>query len=52
MFRKLINKFKFFSEIEKLNEENKKLKEKLNEKQDQINKTNAYYKKKIYSLKK
>lgn len=38
-------------ELEKLKEENKVLKQKLEEKQEHINKTNSYYKKKLYALK-
>jgi predicted RNase H-like nuclease (RuvC/YqgF family) len=37
--------------LEKLEEENKALKQKLEEKQEHINKTNSYYKKKLYALK-
>lgn len=52
MFKKLISKLKNSCEedIERLNEENKMLKEKILEKQEQINKTNAYYKKKLRNL--
>lgn len=39
-------------EIEALENENKKLKMKLDEKQEVINQTNAYWKKKLYNLKK
>lgn len=40
------------TEIEKLERENDILKQKLLEKQEQINKTNAYYKRLMYSKKK
>lgn len=49
-FKKLQNPCE--EDIDKLNEENKQLKQKLIEKQEQINKTNAYYKKKMYGMKK
>jgi len=39
-------------EIENLEKENKSLKKKLDEKQEVINQTNAYWKKKMYNLKK
>ena len=54
MFTKWIKKLQNPCEedINKLNEENKQLKQKLIEKQEQINKTNAYYKKKMYNMKK
>lgn len=39
-------------QIEDLKQENKKLQEKLLEKQEHINKTNAYWKKKLHSLSK
>jgi hypothetical protein len=38
--------------LEELQKENDDLKIKILEKQDQINKTNSYYKKKIYDMKK
>lgn len=38
-------------EIKKLKQENDELKAKLVEKQEHINKTNSYYKKKIYAMK-
>lgn len=37
--------------IEQLESENKELKEKLVEKQEHINKTNAYWKKRMFELK-
>lgn len=37
--------------IKKLESENKELKEKLIEKQEHINKTNAYWKKRMFELK-
>jgi len=49
MFSKLMKIF-LADEIEKLSEENKKLKLKLSEKQQQINKTNSYYKKKLHRV--
>lgn len=54
MLKKWINKLKNPCEedIERLSEENKQLKQKLIEKQEHINKTNAYYKKKLRNIKK
>lgn len=55
MFKKLIDKLKGSSceeDIERLTQENETLKQKLVEKQEHINKTNAYYKKKMHHLKK
>lgn len=39
------------TEIDKLSKENEELKAKLLEKQEQINKTNAYYKRLMYNKK-
>lgn len=39
------------SEVKRLTEENQVLKEKLEQKQDQINKVNKYWKGKLHSLK-
>lgn len=55
MLKKLIDKLKGSSceeDIEHLTQENEILRQKLVEKQEHINKTNAYYKKKIHLLKK
>lgn len=55
MLKKLIDKLKGVSceeDVERLTHENEKLKQKLVEKQEHINKTNAYYKKKMHQLKK
>ena len=43
---------KKIEEIKKLKEENEELKQKLIEKQEHINKTNSYYKKKLYEINK
>lgn len=45
-----IKKFFANNNIKKLQEENFELKQKLNEKQEHINKTNAYWKKKMHYL--
>ncbi len=55
MLKKLIEKLKGNSceeDIQRLTQENEQLKQKLVEKQEHINKTNAYYKKKMHLLKK
>lgn len=49
---KLINNLFCKGTISKLKEENKTLKENLQSKQDVINQTNAYWKRKLYNLKK
>ena len=53
MLKKLIDKLRGSNceeDIERLAQENEELKQKLVEKQEHINKTNAYYKKKIHHL--
>lgn len=49
MIQKLINKICCSKALHKLEEENKELKIKLEERQEVINKTNAYWKKKLYT---
>lgn len=49
---KFINNLFCKGTISKLKEENKTLKENLQSKQDVINQTNAYWKRKLYNLKK
>jgi hypothetical protein len=48
MIQRLINKICCGKTIKQLKEENKELKDKLNEKQEVINQTNAYWKKKLH----
>jgi len=50
--RKLLNKLFCKKAIGDLEKENEMLKEKLQERQEVINQTNAYWKKKMYTLKK
>lgn len=55
MLKKLIDRITGNSceeDLEKLAKENQKLKEQLVKKQEHINKTNAYYKKKLHHLEK
>lgn len=49
--KKMTNVGQCEEDLEKLVKENEDLKQKLIEKQEQINKTNAFYKKKIYKMK-
>jgi|694.fasta_scaffold14722_20 hypothetical protein len=51
MFLKWFKKTFNLKKIEQLESENKELKEKLVEKQEHINKTNAYWKKRMFDLK-
>jgi hypothetical protein len=48
---KLLKNLLCKSEIEKLEKENDSLRQKLLDKQEQINKTNAYYKRLMYNKK-
>lgn len=48
---KVIHKLFCSKKIKQLEDENESLKQKISEKQDVINQTNAYWKKKFYALK-
>jgi hypothetical protein len=52
MIQKLINKICCGKAIKELQNENKELKTKLEERQEVINQTNAYWKKKLYNVNK
>lgn len=52
MIQKLLNRIPFFKRLQQLETENADLKDKLLKRQEDINKTNAYWKKRLHNLSK
>lgn len=52
MIQKLLNRIPFFKRLQQLETENADLKDKLSKRQEDINKTNAYWKKRLHNLSK